>query len=263
MSTATAPSHEAHTTTGGSAYERILPITPGKFAMWLFLATEIMFFTGLIGSYIVLRFGSKHWPEPAVTVVLLKNGDKVRGMLDSESRDKVTVTPIGEKEKKTFAAADVIPQDERGTEVLAKRESPLNLPLTAANTFFLICSSVTMVLALAAVQKGDQAKFKQFLLATICIGALFVSIQFYEYNNLINHDHFTPRTNLFASCFYVMTGCHGAHVTGGVIYLIGIFIGAVRGKFNEQNNSAVELAGLYWHFVDLVWILLFTVVYLI
>ncbi len=105
------------------------------------------------------------------------------------------------------------------------------------------------------------------------IGSVFVGIQAVEYTKLMSLDsmpigisrdgHFRPNSSLFGSCFFTMTGFHGAHVTGGVILLACILIQAMRGKFTARNHSAVELAGLYWHFVDLVWIILFTVVYLI
>ena len=130
-----------------------------------------------------------------------------------------------------------------------------------------------MVLALSAFQRDDRRKGSLFLLATVLIGSTFLSVQVYEYYQLMfgHHyppgisatGHFRPDVSLFASCFFTMTGFHGAHVTGGVILLTCIFIQSLRGIFTRHNFSAVELAGLYWHFVDLVWIILFTVVYLI
>jgi heme/copper-type cytochrome/quinol oxidase subunit 3 len=250
-----APTHEVGE--GGHHYQPSVPISIGKFAMWLFLATEIMFFTGLIGSYIVLRFGSKHWPTPEARVVVLKTGEEVRGEEKSVKADEIEL--VLETGKTRIIKKEEAKEGHHGW---YEKESPLNLPLTAANTFLLICSSVTMVLALAAIQGGDKKKLNTYLLATVIMGAIFVSVQVYEYNKLIA-EHFVPSTNIFASCFYVMTGCHGAHVTGGVIYLFTIYLRALRGKFTQQNHESVEIAGLYWHFVDLVWILLFTVVYLI
>lgn len=243
---------------GGHRYEPSVPISIGKFAMWLFLATEIMFFTGLIGSYVVLRFGNKHWPTPSTLVIALKDGTEVKGEKLDRTKDSVTIVTDG-GQKRTIARADA-----RGEgEDWYVHESPLNLPLTAANTFFLICSSVTMVLALAGIQEGDRKKLVRYLAATVLIGTLFVSIQAYEYRKLIHEESFVPATSIFASCFYVMTACHGAHVTGGVIYLFTILLGALAGKYTKESHGPVENAGLYWHFVDLVWIILFTVVYLI
>ncbi len=151
--------------------------------------------------------------------------------------------------------------------------NPLSIDLTAGNTFILICSSVTMVLALSAIQRGDRFKGTVFLAATVFIGSCFLSVQVYEYYQLMfgHHyppgisatGHFRPSVSLFASCFFTMTGFHGAHVAGGVVMLTCILIGQLLGKFSPSNYSPVELVGLYWHFVDLVWIILFTVVYLI
>lgn len=181
-------------------------ITNGKIVMWLFLGSEVMFFTGLIGAYIVLRFGQPGWPRPDQT---------------------------------------------------------LNVPLTAVNTFFLICSSVTLVWALQSYQRGQPAKGALGLLATTLIGAMFVGIQVYEYIHLF-HDQMTPDKNLFGSCFYVMTGFHGLHVLVGVIAMLVLTIMAFFGKFGPRYTqyAPIELTGLYWHFVDLVWIILFAIVYL-
>jgi len=185
-------------------YDSGPPVDRAKFAIWLFLATEVMFFTGLIGTYLVLRIGSSTWPNP---------------------------------------------------------ENRLAIGITAANTFLLITSSWTMVRALHAIQKGDQAGLLRWLGGTILGGATFVSVQVYEYIELIHHGSL-PNVDIFWSTFYTMTGFHGLHVIVGVIWLIAIWIAAARGKFSAQNFLRIELAGLYWHFVDLVWVLLFTIVYL-
>jgi heme/copper-type cytochrome/quinol oxidase subunit 3 len=177
-----------------------------KLGMWVFLASEVMFFTGLIGSYIILRWGaSESWPAPG--------------------------------------------------EVLA-------IPVTAANTFLLICSSVAMVKAFAAIEEGDQKHLKLWLLATIVMGASFVGVQVYEYTHLI-HEGFLPSSGLYGSTFYAMTGFHGFHVTMGVLCMIWVLGKAMRGHYTQENHQGVETIGLYWHFVDLVWIILFTIVYLI
>jgi cytochrome c oxidase subunit 3 len=151
--------------------------------------------------------------------------------------------------------------------------NPLSINLTAFNTFVLICSSVTMVLSLSAMQQGNRRKCLIFLGATVLIGSLFLSIQISEYYELMigRHyppgisatGHFRPDVSLFASCFFTMTGFHGLHVTGGVITLIIVFIQTLRGVFTRNHYNPIEFAGLYWHFVDLVWIILFTIVYLI
>jgi heme/copper-type cytochrome/quinol oxidase subunit 3 len=177
-----------------------------KLGMWVFLCSEVMFFTGLIGGYIVLRFGAPMWPVP---------------------------------------------------------NTVLNVPLTGFNTFVLICSSVTMVLALSAAQRGDLKKMKGFLLATTLIGASFLGVQVFEYHHLLFVEHFTPRSSLFGSVFFTTTGFHGFHVFCGVCCMAFATIKAFRGKYTQADHDGIEVLGLYWHFVDLVWIILFTVIYLI
>jgi cytochrome c oxidase subunit III len=137
----------------------------------------------------------------------------------------------------------------------------LGKALTGINTFILICSSFTMVRALDAVQRGRQGALKGWLFATIALGATFLGIQVYEYGHLMS-EGMHMNAHPYAATFFMCTGFHGAHVLGGVIYLTCIWIGALRGKYSETNSSPIELAGLFWHFVDLVWIVLFTIVYL-
>ena len=143
----------------------------------------------------------------------------------------------------------------------------LGINLTAAMTFLLICSSVTMVLGLAGIKRGNRQEFAKFLLLTILGGSAFLALQAYEWTHLI-HKGVTISENAFGSpvfgdTFYIMTGFHGMHVFGGVVYLTCILIGGLTGRITQHNASVVEIAGLYWHFVDLVWILIFTFVYLL
>jgi cytochrome c oxidase subunit 3 len=212
-------------------YEPGMRVHNMKLGMWVFLLSEVMFFTSLIGTYIILRFAH---PEQ-----------------------------------------------------FANPGQVLNVALTAFNTFFLICSSVTMVKAFAAIQRGDQRGLKLWLLATIVIGACFVGIQAVEYTKLAQAGfvpvaasyHAIGRAAeaagaagaaakviggpLYGATFYTMTGFHGAHVTIGVLCLIFVLIRAMNGKYTQLDHRGVEVIGLYWHFVDLVWIILFTIVYLI
>ncbi len=143
----------------------------------------------------------------------------------------------------------------------------LGVGLTAVMTFLLICSSVTMVLALAAIQRGDMAGFKKFLALTILGGVIFLGCQAYEWNHLI-HRGLGLGSNafgasLFGTTFFCITGFHGAHVTGGVIYLGSYLIRGLLGRLGQGHANQIEIAALYWHFVDLVWILVFTFVYLL
>ncbi|MDZ7267301.1 MAG: cytochrome c oxidase subunit 3 [candidate division KSB1 bacterium] len=144
----------------------------------------------------------------------------------------------------------------------------LGINLTAFMTFLLICSSVTMVKALSAIRHGNQQRLRNFLLLTILGGLTFLGLQAYEWTHLITAQQVTFTSNpygnyLFGTTFFVITGFHGAHVTGGVIYLSLILLNSLRGRYSAEHYSTVENAGLYWHFVDLVWILVFTFVYLI
>ena len=138
-----------------------------------------------------------------------------------------------------------------------------NIPLTSESAAVLLLSSLTMVLALAALQRHDRKWTGLWLLATALLGAHFVLNQVYEFTTFVLHDGLTLSTNLFGSSFFTLTGFHGAHVTGGVIWLLGLWVLNLRGKLDARDYTKVEIAGLYWHFVDIVWIAIFTIVYLI
>lgn len=182
-----------------------LGVSNAKLGMWVFLASEVMFFTGLIGAYIVLRLGAPSWPV--------------------------------------------------ATKVL-------NIPLTAFMTFMLIVSSLTMVQSLASIRQGNTRGLKRNLALTVLLGAAFLGLQAHEWTGLIHHG-FTTRANLLGTSFFTLTGFHGAHVLGGVVTNLILTVLAFRGAFTREDHAPVELAGLYWHFVDVVWIILFTILYLI
>jgi cytochrome c oxidase subunit 3 len=273
-----------------------LPLNNGKLAMWLFLITEIMFFTGLIGTYIVLRNGiptkAEPWPTP--------------------------------------------------------HQVHLQEWIGAVNTFVLICSSLTVVLAHWAIGHGDVKRATMFLGVTLALGIVFLGIKAYEYNakfqhgilpgrvfdrlddppsrgteyiqtvqtqleeitehpehagaalpacealltdvkakaeanqramtpqevgkrvEAILHDepelHLSPVIpfgNLWASCYFAMTGFHAIHVLGGLVVFVIILLMALMGRLGRQHSSLIELTGLYWHFVDIVWIFLFPLLYLV
>ncbi len=174
-------------------------MAPGKFGMWVFLVSEIMFFTGLVGSYIVLRLGSASWP----------NSWQI-----------------------------------------------LNVPLLTINTTVLLTSSLTMVLAVSAIQRGDAAACARHLLLTAVLGSVFLVVKVIDYIHMIEHG-FTISSNLFGSCYYLLTGFHGLHVLSGVIVLLVLHAQAKAGRFSKDSYVRVESSGLYWHFIDAVWVVLF------
>ncbi len=138
----------------------------------------------------------------------------------------------------------------------------LNIPLTSVSTFDLLMSSLMMVLALAAVQRGDRVWTRVWLAATATLGAVFLGFQAFEFTHFVREGlGFT--TNLFGSSFFTLTGFHGGHVFVGVVWLTTLLVRSLQGKLGPEKALNVEIAGLYWHFVDVVWIVIFTVVYLI
>jgi len=239
------------------------PLTPeswGKLGMWVFLAADAMSFGGLLAGYGALRYGDPTWPIP---------------------------------------------------------KNILGIQLTAFMTFLLICSSVTMVEALAAIRKGDQAGLRKFLVLTVLGGMMFLGFQAFEWTKLITREGQSIARDNFGATFFILTGFHGCHVFGGVTYLSAVVGRAARGVggaivvalvailatlgvivvtastvsglaavggalvgagvvfavvgalaggtpvYSAHSNNEVEIAALYWHFVDLIWILVFTFVYLI
>ena len=138
----------------------------------------------------------------------------------------------------------------------------LNVPLITGSTFVLLMSSLTMVLGVAAIQARDVRAARRWLLATAALGGVFLAGQVYEFNHFV-HEGLGLTTNLFAATFYVMVGFHGAHVTVGVIWLLALWRLLSRGRLGPRDEALVDMAGLYWHFVDVVWIAIFTLVYLI
>ena len=138
-----------------------------------------------------------------------------------------------------------------------------NIPYTSVSAFVLLMSSLAMVLALAAIQRGDVHRMRVWLVATACLGMVFLGGQFYEFTNFATVKGLTIGGNIFGTTFFVLTGFHGTHVTVGVIWLLSIVAASYQGRIKQQNSLDVEIAGLYWHFVDIVWIAIFTLVYLV
>src|SRR5262249_30879401 len=140
-------------------------------------------------------------------------------------------------------------------------EDVFNIPYTSVSSFVLLMSSLTMVLALAAIQRGDQRSLRVWLLATALLGTTFLGGQAFEFTDFVHHG-LTLESNLFGTTFFVLTGFHGAHVSIGVLMLLSLFGLSLRGQLPQSSSLNVELIGLYWHFVDVVWIVIFALVYL-
>jgi heme/copper-type cytochrome/quinol oxidase subunit 3 len=221
--TAHAADHGHHYTTTGLNHRKI--------AVWAFIGSECMLFASLISTYLIYKGRSVVGPYPHTDWLNPQTGQTMKAIL--------------------------------------------NIPVTSASTFTLLMSSLAMVLALAAVEnKGKPlpenagwwtrclASSKLWLWATCLMGATFLGFQAYEFTSFV-HEGLTIRTNLFGSTFFTLTGFHGAHVTAGVIWLGTLLAIDYKRGLGPSDALNVDIAALYWHFVDVVWIAIFTLVYLI
>jgi len=137
-----------------------------------------------------------------------------------------------------------------------------NIPFTSVTSFVLLMSSLTMVLALAAIQRGDYRRFRVWILATALFGATFIGGQIFEFTEFTRKG-LNVDTNLFGSSFFLLTGIHGTHVLIGIVWLVSLWGLSMQSRLSQGDSERVEIAGLYWHFVDVVWIVIFTVIYLL
>jgi heme/copper-type cytochrome/quinol oxidase subunit 3 len=137
-----------------------------------------------------------------------------------------------------------------------------DIPFTSVSSFVLLMSSLTMVLALSAIQRRDEPKMRAWLMATALLGMTFIAGQVYEFTTFVN-EGLSLTSSAFSSSFFLMTGFHGAHVTGGILLLLSLVGMSLDGRLPPERSETVELAGLYWHFVDIVWIVIFAAAYLI
>jgi len=137
-----------------------------------------------------------------------------------------------------------------------------DIPFTSVSSFILLMSSLTMVLALSAFNRADSRRSMVWLSATALLGATFLGGQIYEFTVFIR-EGMTLKTNPASSAFYVLTGFHGTHVGIGVLMLLILVILIAKGRLTPARAETIEIAGLYWHFVDVVWVVVFTVVYLL
>jgi cytochrome c oxidase subunit 3 len=196
-----------------------------KIAIWAFIGSECMLFASLISTYLVYK------------------GRSIVGPFPHEVCDP----------PKCATHLNAI----------------LNIPVTSMSTFVLLMSSLFMVLALEAVENkgnpgysGIRGSSKFWLLATAIAGTTFLGFQAYEFTSFV-HEGLTIRTNLFGSSFFTLTGFHGAHVTAGVLWLLTLLSIDIKRGLQPKDALLVDISALYWHFVDVVWIAIFTLVYLI
>ncbi len=226
---------EHHTTTG---------IDSRKLLMWIFLGSECLFFGSLIATYLIFKgeidlppFPSETHVETAYLEEALASGEitEVHKHLCHES-------------------------DEAGISVC---EGIFDIPLTSQSTFVLLMSSVAMVLAVYGAQHNRPMMMKSWLLATMLLGLIFLGYQVYEFRTF-GQEGLTLETSQFGASFFVLTGFHGTHVAVGVLILGSLLLASFRRRgLGSEPGFQVETAGLYWHFVDIVWIVIFTVLYLI
>jgi cytochrome c oxidase subunit 3 len=138
----------------------------------------------------------------------------------------------------------------------------LDRVIGAANTVVLILSSVTVAQGIAAVRKGRQVLLRLFLSLTILLAGTFLAVKYFEWTEKFAHG-LHPGTDVFFSLYFMMTGLHGLHVLAGMLVLAWVLVRSFGGRFSEGYSTPVEISGLYWHFVDLVWIYLFPLFYLV
>ncbi|MDQ6689665.1 MAG: cytochrome c oxidase subunit 3 [Gemmatimonadota bacterium] len=217
-----------HTSAPASHHYTTLGLDNRKVAIWAFIGSECMLFVSLISTYLIYKGRSVVGPFPHEAWTDPGTGRVLK--------------PI------------------------------LNIPVTSASTFVLLMSSLFMVLALAAVQNKEKPKrtrgdrilgnSKLWLWMTAIAGSTFLGFQAFEFTSFV-HEGLTIRTNLFGSSFFTLTGFHGAHVTAGVLWLVTLLAIDYRRGLGSRDSLLVDIAALYWHFVDVIWIVIFTLVYLI
>ena len=137
-----------------------------------------------------------------------------------------------------------------------------DIAFTSISSFVLLMSSLTMVLAVSSIQRKDLRAMRGWLCTTAFLGLVFISGQVYEFTEFVNKGYGFTHSPAW-SAFYTLTGFHGVHVTVGIIMLLSVVVLSLRGHIPPEKAEAVEIVGLYWHFVDVVWVVIFSVVYLI
>ena len=225
---ATAEHHvEHHSVTG---------VDNRKLLMWIFLGSECLFFGALISTYLIFKADI---PAPNLSFI-----------------EAHTHVENGHEVVTGWFPADRVVDGVQYAGVL-------DIPITSQSTFVLLMSSVTMVLAVYGAQHSRPLMMKAWLLATVLLGLMFLGYQVYEFRTF-GQEGLTLATNQFGASFFVLTGFHGTHVAVGVVILGSLLLGSFRRSgLGPEAGFHIETAGLYWHFVDIVWIVIFTIIYLI
>jgi cytochrome c oxidase subunit 3 len=202
-----APARRGRSSDSGASGDQVERpfINSGMLAIMMLIASEMMLFSGLIGSFLIFRFAAPFWPPPG------------------------------------------LPR--------------LPIVVTWVNTFVLLSSAITMTLALRAVHRSRQRLTRRYLLATLALGMTFLAVQGSEWIRLVAHG-LKLSSGAYGGTFYILIGCHGAHVTAGVAWLACVVWFAMNGRYNARNAHGIELCALYWYFVCAVWPVLFGLVYL-
>ena len=220
--------HAEHVHAEHSHHHTSTGLDSRKIAIWAFIGSECMLFASLISTYLIYKGRSIVGPFPHEPWTNPTTGQTIHGILD--------------------------------------------IPVTSASTFVLLMSSLAMVLALAAVQNKRKPKrtraerilgsSKLWLGTTAFLGAVFLGFQAFEFTAFVN-EGLTLKTNLFGSSFFTLTGFHGAHVAAGTLWLLTLLAIDYKRELGPADAMNVDLCALYWHFVDVVWIVIFTLIYLI
>lgn len=243
MTVATAALDQDAAATGGAhAHYTSTGLEHRKVAIWALIGSECMLFASLIATYLIYKGRSLVGPWPHDWGCRTSN---VMG------KSAAAVQAAG------CAAGDVL-------------KPVLDIPITSQSTFVLLMSSLAMVLALEGVEHAGKPGYdrwykgsKFWLAMTALMGATFLGYQAYEFTSFV-HEGLTIKTNLFGSSFFTLTGFHGTHVAVGVLWLMTLlFIDMKRGLKGKTDVLLVDICALYWHFVDVVWIAIFTLIYLI
>lgn len=225
-----------------------LGLSNSKLAMWLFLGSECLLFGALISTYLLSK-------ARFIAELTAGNPNVIEGLMPAEEVEVLA----GEGLRGSF---ETLPEIFNEMAIEGSVEPIFDIPFTSFSSFVLLMSSLCMVLAHKATEERDYKNQRVWLATTALLGSVFIGGQIYEFTAFYR-EGLTFGGSLFGSAFFTLTGFHGVHVTGGILMLVSLLVLSFRGKLKSDRSETVELVGLYWHFVDIIWVLIFTIVYLI